>query len=619
MSRDNILGQDVLTDTETFAKAGTDEIEGKTGSGSLVDSSVPSEWPSRTPWSKRDDSNSRPATRIQTSDNTSLQQERSNGLRLGQTFSTTTASASTYPQRPTAINLNLHTNTASRPHFGANFTSPVTSRHSDRPPNVYTKFDRPKDVPVSRNADSPLSAWHDGQSVQSPSEERRSAAGSSYFGGASVPQSRNGSLPPSRHSDEAPPFPTSAQYSAYGQIQPSTFRPNGQHNMSRQSTAGSERFDNQMLPQFGQLALENDTRSLVAQRPSISMPSNGFPGQFSNQQTFSPSGGSGFLDSTNGMVPDSDVEEVDRIGFGSYAVGSYPGLTNGHSEYRGRVLNNNNNNCSPTNGHAHDFRQNGIHQNGSSFSRTLDPTRSFQMFNGAVSPYGNGRSTTVVDPRLRNLQDQQLYIQQGVAQMMASQLRLPQGYGNFYPYGVPNGLSLNGVSPYMSMQPVVIMDPKTAVETDVDNEVSHWRSTLLDEFKQNASKMTKRYELKVSLFIVPKNITKLSVDLQTIEHHVVEFSGDQHGSRFIQQKLETANSEEKDRVFNEILPEAYKLMRDVFGNYVIQKFFEHGSQEQKKILASQMRGRVLDLSMQMYGCRVVQKVSPVSRTSYVVM
>lgn len=96
---------------------------------------------------------------------------------------------------------------------------------------------------------------------------------------------------------------------------------------------------------------------------------------------------------------------------------------------------------------------------------------------------------------------------------------------------------------------------------------------------------------------------------QDIYGHVVEFSGDQHGSRFIQQKLETANSDEKDQAFREILPNAMQLMTDVFGNYVIQKFFEHGNQSQKKILANQMKGHVLALSLQMYGCRVVQKVS----------
>jgi len=64
--------------------------------------------------------------------------------------------------------------------------------------------------------------------------------------------------------------------------------------------------------------------------------------------------------------------------------------------------------------------------------------------------------------------------------------------------------------------------------------------------------------------------------LQDIIGHIVEFSGDQHGSRFIQQKLEEAAPAEKQMVFKEILPSALRLMTDVFGNYVIQKFFEHG-------------------------------------------
>ena len=48
-------------------------------------------------------------------------------------------------------------------------------------------------------------------------------------------------------------------------------------------------------------------------------------------------------------------------------------------------------------------------------------------------------------------------------------------------------------------------------------------------------------------------------------------------------------------------------MTDVFGNYVIQKFFEFGSTEQQETLASRVRGHVLPLALQMYGCRVIQK------------
>jgi mRNA-binding protein PUF3 len=50
-------------------------------------------------------------------------------------------------------------------------------------------------------------------------------------------------------------------------------------------------------------------------------------------------------------------------------------------------------------------------------------------------------------------------------------------------------------------------------------------------------------------------------------------------------------------------------MKDLFGNYVMQKLFEYGNQIQKKVLAGAMKGKVVDLSMQAYACRVVQKVS----------
>ncbi|KAF9977104.1 mRNA binding protein puf3 [Actinomortierella ambigua] len=112
------------------------------------------------------------------------------------------------------------------------------------------------------------------------------------------------------------------------------------------------------------------------------------------------------------------------------------------------------------------------------------------------------------------------------------------------------------------------------------------RSVLLEEFRNNKNK---KFELK------------------DIVGSVVEFSGDQHGSRFIQQKLEMATDEEKELVFKEILPHALQLMTDVFGNYVIQKLFEHGATEHKAELGHQMEGHVLSLALQMYGCRVVQR------------
>lgn len=114
-----------------------------------------------------------------------------------------------------------------------------------------------------------------------------------------------------------------------------------------------------------------------------------------------------------------------------------------------------------------------------------------------------------------------------------------------------------------------------------------YRSPLLEEIRSNSD--GREYYLK------------------DIYGHAVEFTKDQHGSRFIQQKLPDASEEEKEVIFNEIRNISYDLMTDVFGNYVIQKYFEFGSTTQKNILLEYMLGHIYELSLQMYGCRVVQR------------
>ncbi|KAJ7063352.1 armadillo-type protein [Mycena amicta] len=132
-------------------------------------------------------------------------------------------------------------------------------------------------------------------------------------------------------------------------------------------------------------------------------------------------------------------------------------------------------------------------------------------------------------------------------------------------------------------------------------ELSANRSAMLDEFRASKGKKW---------------------TLQDLKGHIVEFSGDQHGSRFIQTELNTASSEARQSVFEEIVPDnTLHLIQDVFGNYVIQKLLEHGTPSQKAALASAMEGHIIYLSSNVYGCRVVQKafecVSPEQQTKFV--
>lgn len=220
----------------------------------------------------------------------------------------------------------------------------------------------------------------------------------------------------------------------------------------------------------------------------------------------------------------------------------------------------------------------------------------------------NGTVTTgqaaLLERKLRGLQQEQ----QGYIPNQLNPLHFRAPYSHPYDFHPQHALRMNPLAAYYPVQPMPNLLNNQPIPRgpakDQDPGVG-WRSALLEDFRGN-NKTNKRYELKVGTPCEPLRSTSNAV--QDIYNHIVEFSGDQHGSRFIQLKLETANSDEKDQVFREIHPNSIQLMTDVFGNYVIQKFFEHGNQGQKKILANQMKNHVLTLSLQMYGCRVVQKV-----------
>ncbi|VDM75618.1 unnamed protein product [Strongylus vulgaris] len=114
--------------------------------------------------------------------------------------------------------------------------------------------------------------------------------------------------------------------------------------------------------------------------------------------------------------------------------------------------------------------------------------------------------------------------------------------------------------------------------TEDNNGRQPSRSHLLDDFRNNRTPQ---------------------LQITDILSHVVEFAKDQHGSRFIQQKLERASAKEKQLLFEEVLANAHALMVD--------KFFEFGTPEQKVALGRALKGDVMNLALQMYGCRVIQK------------
>jgi hypothetical protein len=106
--------------------------------------------------------------------------------------------------------------------------------------------------------------------------------------------------------------------------------------------------------------------------------------------------------------------------------------------------------------------------------------------------------------------------------------------------------------------------------------------------------------------------TKCKLPLAKVLPHIQEFALDQHGSRFLQLKLESDDTSdvEKNQVFEAILPEAAKLASDSFAHFVVQKLFEKGTEEQKERLVLQLKDDIGRLCKESCGCRVSEGHPP---------
>lgn len=122
--------------------------------------------------------------------------------------------------------------------------------------------------------------------------------------------------------------------------------------------------------------------------------------------------------------------------------------------------------------------------------------------------------------------------------------------------------------------------------------------------------------LSAQLNQVRRQIRDVPLEEVLQENLVGEFAKDQYGTRYIQQKLDEAPDETKQRVYAAIRAEAPDLAKDPYGNHLVQKIFDSADAQQRKAMVSALQGHVAKLSQDQCGCRVVQKaIGAVSKES----
>ncbi|CAJ0583013.1 unnamed protein product, partial [Mesorhabditis spiculigera] len=243
------------------------------------------------------------------------------------------------------------------------------------------------------------------------------------------------------------------------------------------------------------------------------------------------------------------------------------------------------------------------------FSNHYDPNHMTNLTSSLGGLTLGHQQPPVIPNNLMYPPTQPIFMMQGMGMQgmngMQNMPQMPNMHAPFAPMGNQNGYMANGFGQMSEINHQMIQAPPpqpnqqrqghpvqyhppnnrsfNRMEVGTDGVM---RSALLDDFRNNRTP---------------------HLTINDITGHVCEFAQDQHGSRFIQQKLERAPAREKQLIFEEIIKQVHHLMRDVFGNYVVQKFFEFGMPDQKKRLCDAIRGNVMDLALQMYGCRVIQK------------
>lgn len=106
---------------------------------------------------------------------------------------------------------------------------------------------------------------------------------------------------------------------------------------------------------------------------------------------------------------------------------------------------------------------------------------------------------------------------------------------------------------------------------------------------------------------VRRDGAKSQVLLRDVLSHVAELAQDTEGSRFLQAKLETANTAERREVFEALLPKMEMLAGDSSGSAVVQKLLDICTPDQRRAIVEKFRQSVVKLSLKMHGCRVIQK------------
>ncbi|XP_049389721.1 uncharacterized protein LOC125854268 [Solanum stenotomum] len=102
-----------------------------------------------------------------------------------------------------------------------------------------------------------------------------------------------------------------------------------------------------------------------------------------------------------------------------------------------------------------------------------------------------------------------------------------------------------------------------------------------------------------------------------IQNHVYLAAKDQLGCRYLQRIFDEGTSEDVQIIFNGVIHHIFELMKDPFGNYLVQKLLSVCNDEQRMqfvLMVTKDLGELVKASRTTHGTRVVQKLIETIKT-----
>ena len=181
-----------------------------------------------------------------------------------------------------------------------------------------------------------------------------------------------------------------------------------------------------------------------------------------------------------------------------------------------------------------------------------------------------------------------------------------QNFNNFYDYNnwdLPNAND----EKQKRTQNFYYKGDNYQINNDKDNKKEDYKKTgKIPSITQEDIVTTITSSNKVIKRINPN--VYLNESLEYLAFNILPLSQDQAGCRFLQEKIESDPKASVKLFFNNLLPNIISIMKDSFGNYLVQKLYPYLSPEEFNTILEKISNDIFDLCSSNHSTKCIQNI-----------